>query len=334
MDSSGVYGWWRRIGSGEEGHGYVDSAGRPLAMDQVRRIESLVIPPAWREVHISPDPEHKIQAWGRDAAGRKQYIYSRDHVARRESRKWRRVLDYGLALPLLRDKTNLHLKQPPHHRDRVLATVVRLMSRACFRVGSERYAVQNRTFGICTLSKSHLRVEGNTLHFHYAGKRRIHQRRIVADTPLVEIVGEMLLLPGSRLFQYRDEGGRVRPVTAGSVNSYLGRILGRRYTSKDLRTFGGTVRAATVLAELGPPATPREARGNIALCCRLVALELGNTPAIARSAYIHPVVLRQYEEAGLTIDATGTGIQPVPASEPMPLYPEEAALIEFLERFT
>src|SRR5690606_34385721 len=201
-----------------------------------------------------------------------------------------------------RSVTNAHLKEEGLGRDKVLATVVRLMSRAFFRVGSERYAVRNRTFGICTLRKSHLEVRGDTLIFTYVGKRQLDQRRVVAESPLVEILEDLLRLPGGRLFQYVDGAGRPHPVTAAMVNRYLREACGGRYTSKDLRTFGGTVRAATILADLGPPSSEREARRNVALCCRLVATELGNTPAICRSAYVHPRVLEAYRASGLTIE--------------------------------
>jgi len=301
---------------------------------ELQRIAALAIPPAWTDVHVAPDASRKIQAWGRDAASRKQYVYSAAYVARRERRKWGRVLRYGRVLPRLREVTNLHLKAPRYHRERVLATVVRLMSRAYFRVGSERYAVLNRTFGICTLAKSHLEVDGFTLRFRYTGKRRKDQRQVVADTPLVEIVAELLDLPGARLFQYVDAARRVRPVTADAINQYLCEILGDRYTSKDLRTFGGTVRAATILSDLGPAASEREATRNLALTTRLVALELGNTPAIARKAYIHPAVLDAYRRSGCTITIPPGGLsRPVEAEAPNTLYPEEAALIRFLERY-
>lgn len=328
--------WWRREGSPDSGFRYVDSDGEPLGVESARaRIEALTIPPAWTRVHISPDADRKIQAWGRDAAGRKQYIYHPEYVRRRENRKWRRVLRYARVVPDLRQATNRHLQRDALDRDKVLATVVRLMSRAYFRVGSERYTVQNKTFGICTLRKEHLKIRGNDLIFTYEGKRQKDQRRVVADTPLVEIIREVLELDGERLFRYRDGNGRTRNVTARAVNRYLRTILGERYTSKDLRTFGATVRAATVLADLGPAGDDREAKKNCTLCCRLVASELGNTPAICRKAYIHPAVLREYRQAGRTIDPLmETTPRAVAAETPVDYYPEELGLMRFLERYS
>jgi DNA topoisomerase I len=327
--------WWTRSGSPRDGFRYLRADGRPLArQDSIRRIERLAIPPGWTDVHIAPSAERKLQAWGRDAAGRKQYIYSPAHVAAQDLRKWKRVERFARELPRLRAATSAHLRIPGLGREKVLATMVRLMNRAYFRAGSERYAVVNRTYGICTLKKKHVGIRGHTLVFTYAGKRRIDQRRVVADTPLVEIIEELLALPGSRLFQYVDECGRRRRITARDVNEYLREILGAAYTSKDIRTFGGTVRAATVLAELGPAASKREARSNVILCCRLVAMELGNTPAICRQAYIHPAVLERYERAGQTIEPLmRKAPRAVAAEEPARFYPEEAALLRFLERY-
>lgn len=328
-------GWWRRVGSPEDGFLYLRADGKPLRSEHaLRRIGSLAIPPAWTEVHIAPAAGHKIQAWGYDKAGRRQYVYNPAYVAGREERKWGRVLRYGRVVPRLRHVTNVHLSQDGLGREKVLATMVRLMSRALFRVGSERYAVRNRTFGICTLLKEHLEIRGNDLIFTYVGKGRIDQRRVVADTPLVGILSEILELPGRRLFRFPDASGVVRNVTAEMVNRYLRTILGGRYTSKDLRTFGGTVRAATILAELGPAKDDREARRNVVLCCRLVAAELGNTPSICRSAYVHPCVISQYLEHGRTIEPLITpGPFTVHALAPVHYYPEELALIRFLERF-
>lgn len=327
-------GWWRRVGTQERGFTYLGVHDRPLAGTRaLDRIQKLAIPPAWTDVHIAPSPKEKIQAWGRDAAGRKQYIYSEQHVERRDRRKWRRVMQYARALPELRRATNRHLKRDELDHEKVLATVVRLMSRAYFRVGSERYAVENQTFGICTLRKEHLEIRGTDLVFTYVGKKKVDQRRVVADTPLVGIIRDLLKLPGERLFQYLDGAGVVRPVTADEVNRYIPQILEARYTSKDLRTFGGTVRAATILADLGPPENQKEAKANLVLCCRLVSQDLGNTPAVCRSAYIHPAVLEQYEKGRVAEVGGERDDGRVAALAPPEYYPEELALVRFLEEY-
>ena len=329
-------GWWLRVPEeGGEGFRYLKVDGRPLTAEAgLARIRRLAIPPAWTDVHIAPTSTRKVQAWGRDAAGRKQYRYSEQHTQQQDRRKWDRVLRYAHRVPELRAATNRDLKRPEPDREKVMATVVRLISRAFFRIGSERYALENKTFGIATLQKKHLKIDGSNLQFGYIGKGSKHNRRIVAETPLVEIIEQILELPGRRLFQYRDEEGRVRPVTAPGVNNYIKGVLGERYTSKDLRTFGGTVRAATILADLGPESKATAAEKNVVLTCKLVASELGNTPAVCRKAYIHPTVLEAYVESGATIDPLmRKELRRVPEEEPVSYYPEEAALMRFLEKY-
>ena len=324
---------WRRAGSPETGFIYLRADGKPLRSEHaLRRIRSLAIPPAWTDVEIAPTASAKVQAVGIDAAGRRQYRYNPDYVARRASRKFRKVLRFARSLPALRAATNVHLKEDDLGRNHILAVVVRLMCRAYFRIGSERYTVQNRTFGLATLRKEHLTISGNDLHFRYLGKGRIDQRRVVADTPLVEVLERLLELPGDRLFRYRLPSGEVHNVSAPEVNAYLREILSDAYTSKDIRTWGGTVRAATILADIGPAATKREAEKNLVLTCKLVSTELGNTPAICRSAYIHPAVLEGYLRGETVEPVMRKTPRPVEADAPPSYYPEEAALIRYLER--
>lgn len=323
--------WWTRTGNKRPR--YFKADGKPLSDRRaLARIDAMRIPPAWTDVHVSPDPTRKLQAFGFDSAGRKQYIYSSAHVERRDRRKWNKLLRVSNALPRIRQKTNEHLRRRKLDRLKIHATVVRLICRAYFRAGSERYAVENRTFGITTLRKDHVSVDRHNLIFTYVGKRKKDQRQFVAATPLVEIIQKLLKLPGERLFQYLDENGEVRPVTAQSVNRYLEEIAGVKLTSKDLRTFGGTVRAATILSDIGPAPTASETKRNLTLACKLVSLDLGNTPAIARKAYIHPAVLEEYERAGRTMTNMRRSRRQVEAVEPE-YYPEEAELIRFLERY-
>ena len=325
-------GWWRREGSPDDGFRYLGASGRPLRGEAtLARIRAIAIPPAWTDVRINPDPDAKVQAHGRDAAGRKQYRYHPDHVAKRARRKYRKLRPYAEAIPRLREVTAEHLGGRGVGRQRVLALVVRLIMRGFFRIGSERYATVNKTFGIATLRKNHLRIEGNNLVFTYRGKSAVDQRTVVAATPLVEVMHELMKMPGRRLFQYRDDEGRVRRVKASDVNAYIRDIVGEKYTSKDIRTWGGTVRMATILADLGPPSSAAEAKKNLVLACRLVANELGNTPSVCRSAYVHPAVMERYAR-GKTIAPLMRG-EPRTDEAPVSYYPEEAALMRFLDKW-
>lgn len=322
---------WRRVGSPGAGFRYLRADGRPVrSQAELKRIAALAIPPAWTGVEISPSAAAKVQATGYDAAGRKQYRYHPGFVQKGAKRKYRRVEAFARVLPRLRAATDAHLRKRGLGREKVLATIVRLMTRAYFRVGSERYAVQNKTFGITTLRKSHLRIVGNDLFFSYKGKSGVQQRRVVADTPLVAILRRLHELPGKRLFRYEGADGKLHDVTARDVNEYLREILGERFTSKDIRTWGGTVRAAVILADLGPAATRREAERNVVLACKLVSTELGNTPTVCRSAYIHPTVLEGYLTGKTIAPHMRQESRPVEADSPVTYYPEEAALLRFL----
>jgi len=334
--------WILRKGSKRSGFRYVDSAGRPVRDAAARsRIDELHIPPAWSEVHISPSARSSIQAWGFDAKGRKQYRYHARAVEQGSLRKHYRVREMALDLPLIREAVARDFSVPSGAgakrgtgrltRGRVTAGVVRLISEGFFRVGNERYAKENKTFGITTLLKRHVHVEGDSVVFNYVGKRSIEQRQVVVDRSLARFVEELLATPGRRLFRYRDERGEWVDLTARDVNGYLRDLVGVPYTAKDFRTWGGTLRAATVLAEIGPPRTPTEAKRNVVTAVRLVAAELGNTPTICRKSYIHPMVLARYEDDGVTIADELARARARPRRGAWRHAPEERALIKFLD---
>ena len=325
--------WIRRLGSKTSGFRYVKADGRPVrdrrALD---RIDALRVPPAWRDVHIASTPRSAIQAWGFDARGRRQYRYNERAVEHRELKKYHRVRQLAKVLPKVR--RTLHADARPNARadrldaDTVAATVLRLISETFCRVGGERYAKENGTFGITTLRKSHVDIAKDLARFEYRGKGSIQQRQVIIDRELVRLIARQLRTPGAQLFRYR-ESGRWHVITARDVNDYVQRRLGK-FSAKDFRTWGGTLRAATVLAELGPARSETEAKRNVALAMRLVSTELGNTPTICRKSYVHPMVVARYLDDGETI--------PLPrsrrnaANRGKAHSPEERALIAFLDR--
>ena len=323
--------WLLRHGSKQSGFRYARADGEDVSAPAVlERIAALRIPPAWRDVHIAVNPRSAIQAWGFDARGRKQYRYHPHAVRRGEMRKYFRVRQMARDLPVIRRKVDLDCRQPFPTREKVAAAVVRLISEGFFRIGSERYAKENKTFGIATLRKSHVHVDNGSITFEYRGKRAILQRQVVADAELAVFIEELRQLPGRRLFRYRTETGWA-DLTARDVNVYLRSILGVPYTAKDFRTWGGTLRLATVLADFGPARSKREARRNVVLAVRLVAAELGNTPAICRKSYVHPMLIARYLDDGITIARDLAAVRP-----PRDRYahaPEERALIKFLDRY-
>jgi DNA topoisomerase-1 len=242
-----------------------------------------------------------VPAWGFDAKGRKQYRYHESAVEQGERRKHYRVRRLARDLPAIRERVARDFGGRGLTIRRVTAGVIRLISEGFFRVGSERYAKENKTFGITTLQKRHVHTEADLAVFDYVGKRSIAQRQVIVDAELAAFVAELARAPGRRLFRYRGPDGGWSDLDARDVNAYLQALVGVPYTAKDFRTWGGTLRAATILADLGAPASPAEAKRNVVTAVRLVAAELGNTPAIARKSYVHPMVLSRYLDDGEVI---------------------------------
>ena len=332
--SDGVAGITRR-GAGR-GWAYYGPDGS-LITDRVerKRIAALVIPPAWTDVWICPDPSGHIQATARDARGRKQYRYHPLYRDERDRSKFRRILEFSDVLPRIRERIERDLGSRGLTRRRVLATVVRLLDKTLIRVGNDEYARDNRSFGLTTMRRRHVQVSGATLRFQFRGKSGVQQTVSITDRRLARVVQQCQDLPGQELFQYIDAGGRRQAVASGDVNEYLKSITGRDVTAKDFRTWAGTILAATELRQLGPSANERDARRNIVRAIDAVSQELGNTRAVCRKYYIHPAVIEAY--------LAGT-IAPAPAPVPSParrrerptaaLRREEIAVLQFLQEET
>lgn len=293
--------WILRKGSKENGFRYVAPNGqRTRSREQLQRIDSLRIPPAWRDVHVAVSARSPIQAWGFDARGRKQYRYHARAVEKGELSKYYRVRQLARDLPSLKRKLGKHFNSRGFSREKVCAGIVLLISDAFFRVGSDRYERENNTFGITTLKKSHVSVDGDVVRFDYKGKRGIEQTQYVSSPQTATFVESLLETPGPRLFRYQRDGKWVN-VTARDVNDYLKDLAGFPYTAKDFRTWGGTLRMATVLADIGSAKNEQARKKTVVTAVRLVASELGNTPAILRKSYVHPVLITRYLQNGSTI---------------------------------
>jgi DNA topoisomerase-1 len=322
--------WIVRKGSKTTGFRYEAPAGRAVTdKAQLERIAALRIPPAWRDVHVSTNARAAIQVWGFDARGRKQYKYHPRAVEKGELRKYYRVRQMARDLPALRAKIQRDFRRRDLTKQKVCAGIVRLIAHGFFRVGSEKYQQENNTFGITTMRKSHVTVDGDTVEFEYKGKRSITQRNVVVAKDLARFVSALMKTPGTRLFRYQEDG-KWQDVDSRDVNEYIESIAQFPYTAKDFRTWGGTLRAATVLAELGKGKSRNERKKNVVTAVRLVAAELGNTPTICRKSYVHPVVVMKYLRSGTTISlpknvaASDNGIGHAP---------EETALITFLDEY-
>lgn len=322
-------GGWRREGSSGRFR-YFDARGSRITdEDKVERIKALVIPPAWSDVWISPNPGAKLQATGVDAAGRRQYLYHASYRAQQEQAKFDRLIGFAERLPELRAATAEHMTHDSLDRLRVSAIATRLINAGWFRVGSERYARESRTYGITTLLKSHVRVRGRRIAFDFRAKHRKAVRTTLVDDELAAAVKELLALPGGkRLFRYEWEGGRCN-LTGARLNDYVRGYLGDEFTAKDFRTWGGTLTAAIELAEQGPAETEAEAKRVIPAVMRRVGKELGNTPAVARSSYVSPAVIDQYLDGRTIADFRPRHLRVVRARD-SGLDHEEQALLSLL----
>lgn len=323
----------RRLGSKENGFFYrYPDTGATVREDRVlSRIESLKVPPAWADTRISRSPSAKVQAIGYDSAGRVQYVYHPGYRERKEKEKFERLLRFAGALPEMRRVTSTHLRRRNLDRDKVLAAMVRLINTAYFRVGEERYARENKTYGIATLRRKHLKIEGDTMIFDYAGKWGQAQRKAVTDKKLRRVVEECADLPGYEIFKYRDAEGEIRDVKSRDLNSYVKEVMGDEFTVKDFRTWAGTLFAALKLAEIGAEEERKIAEKNVLAAVDAVAERLGNTRDIARASYVNPRIVDHYLE-GSMVAYHGGRIEEVIAAEQGDLTEDERALLDLLNK--
>jgi DNA topoisomerase-1 len=320
--------WILRKGSKESGFRYIAANGRKVGRDQLERIDALRIPPAWREVHIAASKTAPVQAWGLDARGRKQYRYHARAVQKGELSKHYRVRQLARDLPRIKRRLDRDFRRRDFSKERICAGIILLISDAFFRVGSDRYEQENNTFGITTLRKSHVDIDGDIIRFKYRGKRSIKQTQFLEDHAMAQFIQSLLDTPGRRLFRY-EEDGDWRPISARDVNEYLRDLADFPYTVKDFRTWGGTLRMATVLADLGTAKNENARKKTVTQAVRLVASELHNTPAICRKSYVHPILISRYVQNGATIQVK----HPVRRTQRHSRFehtPEEKALIDFL----
>lgn len=290
-------GLTRSPGNGSFLYFYPD--GRPVRSPRVvKRINSLAIPPAYTDVWICRNPRGHIQATGRDARGRKQYRYHPEWDTIRHTTKYERMLAFGKALPGIRRRVAALLKQDGMSREKVLAAVVKLLEITLIRVGNDEYARTNKSYGLTTLQTRHVEIAGRRIHFSFRGKGGLAHAVTVEHPRLALIVRHCKALPGSDLFQYLDEGGNCRAISAADVNGFLQQISGADFTAKDYRTWAGSVFVMSELRRL-PFTSEKEAKKNIVATIKAVAERLGNTPAVCRKSYVHPVLLDAYRTGAL-----------------------------------
>ena len=328
----------QRIGSPKRGFRYRGLGGKKLAGAEIERIESLKIPPAWSDVYINPAVNGSVQAIGKDAAGRWQYLYHEKYVRLRERKKLTRLIKFAQNLPALRKTVASHLRLPDLPRERVMAAILRILSASFIRPGSQVYADENGSYGIATLRPKHVRVRGDLIIFDFAGKSGVQQHREFRDRAVARIVRELLRHPAREVFEYQNGEGKFVDVKRRHINDYVKEVMGGNFTAKDFRTWAGTLICACALARAPSDLNDEELKKNSAPIKRqLVAAiketaeALGNTPAVCRDAYVCPLVMTGFAR-GQVIDRYFQSVQELIRYRGVSLHPAEKSLLRFLKQ--
>lgn len=288
----------RRVAKGT-GFGYLGIDGKRVSDPAtLERIRALAIPPAYRDVWISPLANGHIQATARDARGRKQYRYHAKWREVRDETKYARTIAFAKALPKIRERVDHDLRLTGLPREKVLAAVVRLLEATTIRIGNEEYAKDNGSYGLTTMKNSHVRVDGGEMRFSFRGKSKVRHAISLADRRLAKVVRGCQDLPGQRLFQYVDDEGESHAIESTDVNEYIREVSGDDFTAKDFRTWEGTVACAMLLVDRSPIEGEAERKRQVAEALKIVAMRLGNTPTVCRACYVHPIIIDAYLENG------------------------------------
>jgi DNA topoisomerase-1 len=323
----------RRLGTPKRGFRYKPQSGR-LTKTDLDRINDLKIPPAWTDVFINPAANGRVQAIGKDAAGRWQYLYHESHTRMQELRKFRRITNFAKAIPKMRATVSRHLRQPGLTRERVLAAVLRILSTCYMRPGSEVYASENGSYGIATLRRKHITVKGDLIEFDFPGKSGVRQQRQLRDKQVARVIRKTIKLPGYNVFKYINGDDKPVPVTRRHINEYIKEVMGSSFSAKDFRTWAGTLVCACALArngneELSEKKTARNKR--IVAAIKETAEVLGNTPAVCRGSYVCPEIITSFEK-GQVIDDCTTKLDELIAYRGRGLHKAEQSLLRFLKK--
>lgn len=312
---------------------YIGPDGKTVRdAETLKRIRSLVIPPAWTNVWICPSPFGHLQAAGRDARARKQYRYHSLYRQVRDQAKFGRMIAFGAMLARIRARVERDLAKPGLPKEKVVATVVRLLETTFIRVGNEEYAKDNESFGLTTMRDKHVKIEGATLRFHFRGKSGLVHDVALTDQRLARIVKQCRDLPGYELFQYVNEDGEQCRLDSADVNHYLREITGQNFSAKDFRTWAGTVLAARELVACGPCRNSRDFKKNVVGSIKRVAAQLGNRPSTARKYYIHPAIIDAYDKGSL-FDSMREGVAQDEAYAGLGLRPEEYCVMVIIAEY-
>jgi DNA topoisomerase-1 len=321
----------RRLGTPKRGFRYKPLSGR-LTKADLDRINDLRIPPAWTDVFINPAANGRLQAIGKDAAGRWQYLYHQNHTRAQEVRKFRRITKFAKAIPQMRATVSRHLRQPGLGRERVLAAVLRILSTCFMRPGSEVYANEHGSYGIATLRRKHVTVKGELIEFDFPGKSGVRQQRQLRDRQVASVIRATMKLPGYNVFKYENGDGKPVVVTRRHINDYIKEVMGSSFSAKDFRTWAGTLVCACALArESEIPEKKTAKKKRIVAAIKETAAVLGNTPAVCRGSYVCPEIIDSFEK-GVVIDHCTNSLDDLIAFRGRGLHKAEQALLKFMKR--
>jgi DNA topoisomerase-1 len=325
----------RRRGSPARGFSYIDAAGRKVKSADLSRIEAMKIPPAWTDVCINSAASGAVQAVGKDAAGRWQYLYHESQVRHRERKKFQRLIDFAEKLPVMRKTLAKDLRQSGFPKERVMASILRILSLSFIRPGSEIYASENGSYGLATLRPKHVTVKGDTVIFDFPGKSGVRQRREFRDRTTARIIKELLKQPGRDIFKYQNGDDTFVDVKRRHINVYIKEVMGQNFSAKDFRTWAGTLICACALARVQSDLNGNR-RANKRLLVEAIketAAALGNTPAVCRGSYVCPLIMTSFEK-GQVIDRHFGSVTELTAYRGRGLHPAERSLLRFLKQTT
>jgi DNA topoisomerase I len=322
----------RRLGTPKRGFRYKPQSGR-LTKTDLDRINDLKIPPAWTDVFINPAANGRVQAIGKDAAGRWQYLYHASHTRAQELRKFRRIMRFAKAMPQMRATVARHLRQQGLTRERVLAAVLRILSTCYMRPGSEVYANENGSYGIATLRRKHVTVKGELIEFDFPGKSGVRQQRQLRDRQVARVIRKTIKLPGYNVFKYLNGDDKPVVVTRRHINEYIKEVMGSSFSAKDFRTWAGTLVCACALARDGVEISEKKTARNkrIVAAIKETAEVLGNTPAVCRGSYVCPEIISSFEK-GQVIEASITNLDDLIGFRGRGLHKAEQSLLKFLKK--
>jgi len=322
----------KRLGSPARGFRFRTADGKKVSKTDLERIDALRIPPAWKQVAINPSANGRVQVVGMDAAGRWQYLYHETHTRSQEARKFRRIVKFAQALPKLRKTIARDIRQPGLSRERVLATILRILSTCFLRPGSQVYASENGSYGVSTVRPKHVKVKADVVEFDFPGKSGVRQTNQLKDKHVAKVVRALLKRPG-QVFKFENGNGELTKVERRHINEYIKETMGEKFSSKDFRTWAGTLVCACALARIGIDESDTVAtrKRKLIAAVKETAATLGNTPAVCRGSYICPQILAGYAE-GRTIGNYFQTLEDLTRFRGRDLHKAERSLLRFLTR--